>query len=106
MASEFGCNPADIIAVVGPSANKCCYKVGDEVYKNFQWCPEYFKEVSKGQYMMDIKEINKRILIDAGVMAENIEVSPECTICSGEKYFSFRRDGAESGRMSGFIYLK
>ncbi len=31
MRLEFGCNPSDLVAAVGPGIHRCCYEVGPEV---------------------------------------------------------------------------
>jgi len=31
-------------------------------------------------------------LTNLGIREENIEISPECTFCLSDRYFSFRRD--------------
>ncbi len=46
----------------------------------------------KGKNFLDLKKIAKIQLINLGIKEKNIEVSPECTFCLSNKYFSFRRD--------------
>ena len=35
MVQEFGTEPADITAYIGPSASVCCYEIGQEVAEKF-----------------------------------------------------------------------
>ncbi|MCA1960686.1 MAG: peptidoglycan editing factor PgeF [Desulfomonile sp.] len=44
MCDEFGCDPAGILAAVGPSIGPCCYEVGDEVVEAFQKALPYTDE--------------------------------------------------------------
>ncbi|MHB8904461.1 MAG: laccase domain-containing protein, partial [Patescibacteria group bacterium] len=46
-------------------------------------------------------------LIKLGVQGDNISISPECTYCLTDKYFSFRRDNPkEIEAMIAYIGLK
>ena len=45
-----------------------------------------------GKLFLDLKKIAKIQLINLGVKEKNIEISPECTFCLPDKYFSHRRD--------------
>jgi copper oxidase (laccase) domain-containing protein len=48
---------------------------------------------------MDIREENRKQLVRAGVAEENIGINPDCTCCNNDKYYSYRGDGPETGRM-------
>ena len=61
----------------------------------------YAKENEK--YMLDLKELNKLILLNAGIPEENIDVSDMCTKCEDELFFSYRRQGEKAGRNASFI---
>ncbi|HXZ26978.1 MAG TPA: laccase domain-containing protein, partial [Terriglobales bacterium] len=50
-------------------------------------------------------EANRRQLLDAGLRAEGIEVSPLCTACEPERFFSYRVSG-ETGRLMGVVGIK
>ena len=104
MMKTIHSDPKNIFAFVGPSAGVCCYEVGKEVAGNFS--PEYYiKTHEDGKYMLDLKRINFTQLNEAGVPADNVEVSDVCSICD-ENFHSYRRDGAASGRMLAVIGLK
>ena len=108
MSSEFGCEPKNIRAAIGPCISRCCYEVGQEVYlaaKNIigSAVDLYMDKLSGGKYMADIKGINSHILKRAGV--ENIEISDECTMCLHEKYWSHRYTNGVRGTQCAFITL-
>ncbi len=96
--------PSGIIAYLGPSAGVCCYEVGQEVADLFP--PKFKVSKSNGKFNLDIPAINKEQLISAGIKSENIEHENSCTICSEDRFHSYRRDGHKSGRMMGVIGLK
>ena len=104
LSGKLNVQPEHLIAFVGPSAGVCCYEVGDEVAQEF---PEQFvKQKGGAKPHLDLKEYNKSLLLSAGVLEQNIEVSDYCTICNPELFHSYRRDGNKSGRMMGVIGMK
>ena len=108
MQEDFGCDPRDITAVVGPGISLCCFEVGPEVYEEFK---ETFPRIDEcgyrkddGKYMLDLKRINRIQLEGSGVA--RILVSKYCTKCNEDIFFSHRRDNGRTGRMaSGMILL-
>jgi YfiH family protein len=97
-----------IHVVIGPAIHDCCYIVDDVVIdavKNVLGdsdCVPY-KEVSTGQYRLDLSLLNKVILINAGISEKNIMLSSLCTSCEEAMFFSHRRDSGKTGRMMSFI---
>ncbi len=104
MKKEFAVNATDLVAFIGPSAGKCCYEVGGEVASQFE--PKFVEEGKNHKFKLDLKSANYSQLLSEGVPAENIEVHSACTICSSERFHSYRRDGKESGRMLGIIGVR
>lgn len=104
LRQEWAVPPAELTVFIGPSAGPCCYEVGEEVARLFD--PSFVEEVGGGKYMVDVAGMNKRQVIDAGVLPANIEHLHECTICSPDRYHSYRRDGTLSGRMMAVIGLR
>ncbi len=102
LGSEFGVRPADLVAFLGPSAGVCCYEVGEEVAGGFDTA--YIRRKDKPH--LDLKAANKDMLLAGGLLENNIEVSPYCTICNPTLFHSYRRDGNLSGRMIAVIGLK
>lgn len=107
MAEEFGCMPADCFAFIGPSIGPCCYRVGEEVISLLD--PAAAAHVSpegedKKGFKLDLWGANRDNLIAAGLSDDKISVSGICTRCDA-RFFSFRREGGQTGRMGGFIGL-
>lgn len=100
-------NPDHIAAAIGPSIGSCCYRVDDRVIQQVELLgldgKKTYQETAKGQYSLDLKELNKQLLVKAGLKEENIGVSSYCTSCEKDLFFSHRRDLGKTGRMIGFI---
>jgi hypothetical protein len=102
MKNAFKAEPQDISAYLGPAIRSCCYEVGPEFKQNFT---EGLSE-REGHLFLDLAALNKKQLLDSGVSAENISDCGICTSCQNKDYFSFRKEGASSGRMMSVIMLK
>ncbi|BEP29491.1 peptidoglycan editing factor PgeF [Helicovermis profundi] len=104
---EFNSNPLDIICAIGPCASVCCYEVDSvvikEVNKNFKFPHKYYMLKNNNKYMLDLKKMNYDILVESGILKENIEISPLCTICNNDILFSYRKENGKTGRHIGII---
>jgi purine-nucleoside/S-methyl-5'-thioadenosine phosphorylase / adenosine deaminase len=100
----------DILAAVGPGIGGCCYEVDAQVEEAFRkggagW--DFFaRETAPGQWGLDLPAANYRQLLAAGLPEANIETTPLCVSCEHDLFFSYRRDGGDTGRQMGFIMLK
>jgi YfiH family protein len=102
MEKEFGASPGRMVAYLGPSAGVCCYEVGPEVAREFALeCVER----RGGTIYLNLKRANTDHLHSSGLKTENIEVSDSCTICGGDEFHSYRRDGNRSGRMMALFRI-
>ena len=102
MKEVFACDPKDIIAGLAPSIGSCCYEVGEDVAKHFFDTPGAFTKKG-GKFMLDLPFINKKQLLQVGVLDENIEMSGLCTACEVERFFSYRKEQGCSGRFMSMI---
>jgi hypothetical protein len=100
MCAEFAASPQTMIAYLGPSASSCCYFVGEDVVSQFD--RRFVMRGNQGT-VVDLKGANVQQLLDSGVPASQIEVSPSCTISESGLFHSFRRDRDRSGRMMAVI---
>ena len=83
--------PENLIVGIGPGIDTCHFEVKDDVLNRFiLYKDEIIKRGEK--YFLDLKKIAVKQLLNLGIKKENIEVSPLCTYCEGDKYFSYRRD--------------
>jgi YfiH family protein len=98
MVAEFGTQPKDLHAAIGPCIGPCCYEVGPEVANEFG-------VLASGHVHLDLATMNARQLEAAGVLAQNISTSRVCTKCNAKDYHSFRRDREAAGRMISWIRI-
>jgi YfiH family protein len=96
MRTQFGTSPADIVAAIGPGIGKCCYEVGAEVAQLFG---------VEGQGHIDLAAANRCQLLDTGVEEPHIDVVGGCTSCDAARFYSFRREKEQAGRMFSYIGL-
>ena len=106
MSGEFGSDPGDLLAAIGPSIGQCCYVVGEEVDAAFRREFSYAQELLTPDMGLDLKEANRRQLVEAGLDPESICVIPDCTGCQPELYFSHRAQKGVTGRMLSVIGLR
>lgn len=106
MQRDFSVAKEDIICAIGPCISKCCFEVTGEVMDEFQKLfsmTSLSEEKGNGKYHIDLKGVNREILLRSGIREQNIEVSEHCTCCMEELFFSYRRQGQTAGRMAAFI---
>jgi YfiH family protein len=103
LKDEFHCKPLDFICYVGPSISQKNYEISEDVAKKFNGM---FVMKSGNKFYLDLAGTNYKILIDAGVREENIQVSNLCTFEYENLLHSYRRDGIKSGRALGVIAMK
>ncbi len=108
MLRRYGCDPAGMLAGIGPSAGPCCYEVGRDVYDAAVDLPnrDDLFPTSDGRIFFDLWRANREQLAAAGVPDAGIETAGICTMCRNDSYYSFRREGAGCGHfglMAGLI---
>ena len=93
MIREFGTNPSNLVAAIGPCIAACCFEVGDDVAEHFSRWPEVvLRRPNWPKPHVDLVLANRLQLEQAGVLPQNIESSGECTKCGPHGFFSYRRD--------------
>ena len=110
MVSEFGCDPADIIAAIGPCICDNCYEVDMPVLDAFMESgmdvTGVFREGrDENHFMLNLVQANKNILLSAGVLEENIDISDLCTCCNSSELHSHRATGGKRGNLAAIIEL-
>ena len=113
MITDFGCDPKNIKAAIGPCISACCYEVGSDVADSLQkaFCDVDIHKIPKQEneniketkYKVDLKEYNRLILFKAGL--RDILVSDECTCCSNDKYWSHRFTKGKRGSQVSVIKI-
>ena len=135
MQMEFGTQPKDVVAVLGPAIGRCCYEVGPEVAQAFatqfeaarEWFDGPFEKVTSEdspnplkwlqmtppghdppppRVSLDLHAANRWQLVHAGVKVRNIFASDLCTACRTDLLFSHRREQGKTGRLMAVIGIR
>lgn len=134
MRRQFGSDPVDLVAAIGPCIHACCYEVSDDFPDKFRAQFEYsdslFEEVfdsnslhlkypllflnqrapghgdAASKLHLNLVEANRRELLNAGVAEQNIWASDLCTSCRTDLLFSHRAEFGQTGRMMAAIGIK
>ena len=112
MEKEYGTDPADVTACIGPSICQDCYEVSVDVIDEFRqafseesW-PELFYEKADGKYQLNLWKANERIFAEAGIRKEHMAVTDLCTCCNPTLLFSHRASHGRRGNLGAFLMLK
>ncbi|CAM3726697.1 peptidoglycan editing factor PgeF [Cohnella lubricantis] len=126
MAASFGTRPENLLAAIGPSIGPCCYEVDEPVMKHVRPLVSElmgeseslagagfesrgnppFIERGNGRASLDLKEINRHLMIKAGILPSRIELSSWCTGCRTDLFFSHRKENGATGRMMSWLGKK
>ena len=99
-----GSRPERLLAAVGPSIQRCCYVVSEDLGQRFTegFGPEVV--VREGaDVRLDLARAVRDTLLGAGLKAAHVDVLPHCTACDAERFFSHRRDAGRTGRHLNFV---
>jgi len=108
MHNQYGTNPADIVAAIGPSIGPDHYEIGADVIlqvmQKFGDESELVLKSHNGKIHFNLWEANRLLLERAGV--DQIEVSCICTACNTSDWFSHRAEKGRTGRFGALISLQ
>jgi YfiH family protein len=115
LVSDFGVRAHDLVAAIGPSIGPCCYQVGPEVSRAFLDAGHPREQVERwfswhttppAGTRLDLWRATSDQLRAAGLDPASIRVSGLCTATCADLFYSYRRDGAGTGRMAAVIRKK
>jgi len=110
MSDHFGSKLEDLTAGIGPSIGQCCYEVDEKVIepmkKGFDYLNRFSIQKKENKWHIDLQLINREQLIETGLMPANINIVSLCTSCHSDLFYSYRRDGAGTGRMMAVVMIK
>ena len=132
MQMEFHSDPKKLIVGIGPCICRSCYEVDEKVAEQFRILlgdngkertliaetDVYPMKVNgrlrkalepreeEGKYLLDLWLANLILLIRAGVLPENVDVTDICTACNPGILFSHRASKGRRGNLGAFICLK
>lgn len=106
MYEEYGVNPENIIALIGPAIGKCCFETHEDVFlklvEDTSMTDLYVKKGDK--YFVDLKLLNKYQLKNTGI--QNIDMCDYCTCCMSDIFFSYRKEKGITARHSAVVKIK
>jgi YfiH family protein len=107
LRDDLGVDPATVTATIAPSAGPCCYEVGDEVREEalarLGPAAAVFFAPRGDRWHLDLWAASAAQLAAGGVAPVRVVASGVCTICRGERFFSWRRQGADAGRFAALV---
>jgi YfiH family protein len=100
---ETGADPSSLLVVAGPAIRACCYEVGQEVEAAFvAQDPEasgWFHHPAAGRPRLDLIAANEAQAARLGVPAARFLDASACTRCRNDLFYSYRAEGAGTGRI-------
>ena len=107
LIESFQCNGADLFAHLGPAISKNYFEVGSEIKdlylsknSNFARSFSFYRD----KHYLDLYDAAKVILESFNITLTS--GGDRCTFKESDKFFSYRRDGVNSGRMAHLIWMK
>ncbi|MEK4511847.1 peptidoglycan editing factor PgeF [Paenibacillus anaericanus] len=117
METEYDSCRSDIMTAIGPSIGQCCYEVDEVVMSKVGEAIPLTEGATSNpnlitasrnndRTMLNLKELNRIIMIEAGILPTHIECTSWCTSCHPDKFFSYREQNGITGRMASWIGMK
>ena len=108
MEKQFGCDPRNIRAAIGPNIAGCCFEtdrdVPDAMTAALGEAALPFIRQAGEKYYVNLKEINALFLARAGV--EHVELSHACTACRHDLFWSQRVTRGQRGSQGAIMLCK
>lgn len=106
---EYGASIKNINVSIGPRIGRCCYSIAQEranLFTNKFGNNERIVSVNQNKYYLDLGYTNYYQLIAMGVSDLRIDITPMCTQCQSDTFFSYRREGISNfSEQMGIIAL-
>ena len=106
LIKSFNSDGDNLVVHLGPAISKKCFEVGDEVKslylsKNIKFARSFTRKNNKNY--LDLYDAARVIL--EGFQINSISGGDRCTFQELNNFFSYRRDGINSGRMAHLIWI-
>ena len=102
MNKLFNTNPSDIVAIIGPCISFTEFETSHEAIEQLSATVKNEENLFNGNFA-NLKEINKRQLVEIGVL--KFDICPFCTVLDNDKFFSYRKENKTTHRHSALIKL-
>lgn len=106
LVSSFNANGENLVVHLGPAISMNSFEVGDEVKKLYLDKNENFKRsfsIKNNKNYLDLYDAARVVL--EGFQIKLISGGDRCTFKESSNFFSYRRDGINSGRMAHLIWM-
>ncbi len=109
--TDLGADPSAIVAAIGPCIHRECYEV-DEPFlaavkeqkeKLTAFVTPHPEKIDR--YLADLAAMNRHLLLESGLRAENVCATGFCTACADNLFFSHRASGGKRGLLMAGIVL-
>ncbi|MBQ7334417.1 MAG: laccase domain-containing protein, partial [Clostridia bacterium] len=100
-----------IRCAIGHAIHACCYEVGEDFCdavasaRGSEFARDHI-EHRAGKLYADVPKMNRTILLSAGLIEEQIDVSSACTACAPHLYHSHRASRGMRGAMGALIGIR
>lgn len=112
MTAQYGTDPKDVLAAIGPSICQSCYEVSEDVIEQFKeafdekYWQELFYGKEDGKFQLNLWRANELIFEEAGILKEHCSTTNVCTCCNPGYLFSHRASKGKRGNLGAFLQLK
>lgn len=109
LRDQFGTEPSDLVAAIGPSIGPDDYEVGENLVEAFRQAGHTAGQVARwfqqreSRLLLDLWAANRDQLIDAGVPAGRILICGLSTLSHPGIFDSYRAAGERAGRMAAVV---
>lgn len=111
LCEACGCEPADLMAWLGPCIGPTAFEVGESVLEGFGVDPAVghpafvpqAPQHGQAKWLADLPQLARQRLQSLGLF--RVDGGTWCTVREPSRFFSFRRDGI-TGRQAAFIWLQ
>lgn len=110
MQTDYGSDPANILAAIGPGISKCHFETHADVPDAMRellgaLVEPYITALENGKFQVDLKGVNAALLRRAGLGDDHIDISTDCTACLCDKYWSHRITQGVRGSQAAILQL-
>jgi len=113
MIVEYESNLKDIVVCICPSIRKCCFEVEKDVknmfYKKYSYLnnlDKFIIQKNNNKFFIDTVGINNCLMLNKGILAENIYDANICSVCNNDLLHSFRVEGPKYKLATAIIQMQ
>jgi len=109
--SELNGSLSDLQVWIGPAIGGKVYQVGDDVRQAYLQQDSVLNQAfvkdqtAVGYYLLNNAQAARLQLTAFGLLDNQISIADYCTFTDSDLFFSYRRDGINTGRMASIIWL-